>query len=177
MGDTSMGHSLFHAANAAAAADGEGEDKQQQQSPHEIVHREHMKKHHVHSHKRIHQRQSPADTSAAVTEVTSTVSVIQQVDVDTNGSVLSTQDVPQTSTLPATTDATTSIEPGPISSSVIPSPSASAVASSTATIDVSTSAGQPTSDLTSIPSSAAATTTFATITTGSNTTCWCFGKI
>ncbi|KUJ19781.1 uncharacterized protein LY89DRAFT_779685 [Mollisia scopiformis] len=96
---------------------------------HERAHREHV---HQHQHHLFHRAQT-GDTATAtavqsvVTEVTATVSVVQQIDVDSNGSTFAIQTVLADSTQGATGAAatsntnylttTTSASPGPVSSS------------------------------------------------------------
>jgi hypothetical protein len=78
---------------------------------HDLAHREHL--HHQHNH--FHKRQA----TAVVTEIVATVSVVQQVDVDSNGNIYATETL-TTESPPAITDehaATTTTEsPGVVSS-------------------------------------------------------------
>lgn len=161
-----MAHSLFHDADALAA---NGEHSK------EIVHREQLN-HHIHRH--LHRKQLTGDTSPEVTEV-HTISVIEQIDVNTSGAILSTQDVPlQSSSLPAAIVAstaivaTTSIEPGLLSSAsiILSSPVSTVASSTTGSIDTTAVESHSVSDLTSTPFP---TTTFATITAGSNSSTTC----
>ena len=71
----------------------------------DLAHREHQ---HQHNHNHLHRRQA----TAVVTEIVATVSVVQQVDVDINGSTWSTETIATESSPPITTEnaATTSTE-------------------------------------------------------------------
>jgi len=71
----------------------------------DLAHREHL---HQHNHNHLHRRQA----TAVVTEVVATVSVVQQIDIDSNGSTWSTETL-ATESSPAITNenaATTSTE-------------------------------------------------------------------
>jgi hypothetical protein len=76
---------------------------------HDLAHREHL-----HQHNHFHKRQ----VTAVVTEIVATVSVVQQVDVDSNGNTYATETL-TTESSPAITDehaATTTTEsPGIVS--------------------------------------------------------------
>lgn len=96
----------------------------------EKVHREHDRFHHAHNLIKLRKKQAPA----IVTAVTQTVSVIQQIQVDTNGSTIQVQTVLADSTVEAPTTAAapvTSADPLTVTS-------ASATAETTPTADAMT---------------------------------------
>lgn len=163
-----MGHSFFHAADVEESDSAE-EDAE---SPlRHFVHASHHK-----NHKNIHKRQQfPADTNAAaVTEYRTTISLIAQVDVNTAGSILTTQDVLASSFVPA--DLSTSTPVGIVStfdgySATVSMTEASVSSnSSTSTVSATYTPSQPI--LTFTPSSVVASTTFSLITVGSNSCRW-----
>lgn len=67
---------------------------------HDLAHREHLE--HVHLHNHLHKRQAAA--TAVVTEIVATVSVVQQVDVDSNGSTYATETLTTEGSSPAITE-------------------------------------------------------------------------
>ena len=67
---------------------------------HDLAHREHLE--HVHLHNHLHKRQAAA--TAVVTEIVATVSVVQQVDVDSDGSTYATETLTTEGSSPAITD-------------------------------------------------------------------------
>jgi hypothetical protein len=85
---------------------------------HDLAHREHLE--HVHLHNHLHKRQ--AAPTAVVTEIVATVSVVQQVDVDSNGSTYATETLTTEGSSPAITDeyaaATTTAGSGAITTPV-----------------------------------------------------------
>jgi hypothetical protein len=63
---------------------------------HDIAHREHNHNHnhnHLHQHHKAHKRQTDS-SDGVVTEVVTTISVIQEIDVDSNGNTYSTLLIP-----------------------------------------------------------------------------------
>lgn len=130
------------------------------QAPAEMVHREHnhARLHH-NQHNHLHKRQS----ASSVTEVTATISVIQQVNVDGNGSTIGTSTVLATDpTVEAPTGLTVVDASGnPVSGSTNPSASPSAtISNSLISITTSTESqslqSSQTLPLTSTPFSATA---------------------
>lgn len=67
---------------------------------HDLAHREHLE--HVHLHNHLHKRQAAA--TAVVTEIVATVSVVQQVEVDSNGITFATETLTTEDSPPATTE-------------------------------------------------------------------------
>jgi hypothetical protein len=67
----------------------------------DLAHREHV---HLHLHNNFHKRQATAEATAVVTEIVATVSVLQQVDVDSNGNTFATETFQTDGPSPAITD-------------------------------------------------------------------------
>jgi len=65
----------------------------------DLAHREHPHQH-IHNHNHLHRREAPA----VFTEVVATISVVQQVDVDINGSTYSTETLTTVSSPPITNE-------------------------------------------------------------------------
>jgi hypothetical protein len=141
---------------------------------HDLAHREHL----PHQHNKFHHRQAAA-TTVDVTEVIQTVSVVQQIDVDSNGSTFSILTVPDTTeaSSPALTDAT----PLATTTSATASPAVtpgnqvtSSSASQAATASLSSTSSQSTSMPTSTPSISSISSlssTFPSLALSSNSTC------
>ncbi|RDW89343.1 hypothetical protein BP6252_01375 [Coleophoma cylindrospora] len=108
---------------------------------HEKAHREHLRAHQHHGN--LHKRQA---TSSVVTEVTQTISFVQQVDVDSNGSTFAVETVPvETSTDPTPTGtsgaASSTIAASPITSSLAAAASSTGASASISSLSLATSSG------------------------------------